>query len=320
DGTPHLRIENRALPAGPTVVDEVANAAFWLGLMNGIDDHYPDVTQVMGFDDAKSNFFATAREGMDTELTWVNGQKISVFDLVKKELLPLARHGLQKNNIVPGDIERYLTIIEERNENRQNGSTWILNSFSKLAKEASREEISIALTSAMVSNQKKEIPVHRWPLAGMKDIANWVPSNLIVEEFMDTDLFTVHKDDIIQLVADMMDWQKLRYVLVEDGKGQLTGLVSSSNLLRYFRHRIESSDNNPTIVKDIMVKDPMTIGPEASITKAMEIMKNNRIGCLPVIKNSKLVGVITERNFRHIAASLLSILVNKEDRPASEDG
>jgi CBS domain-containing protein len=317
EGIPHLRIENRALPAGPTVIDEVANAAFWLGLMNGLGDEYPDITQVLDFDDAKSNFFATAREGMDTELTWVNGQKIAVSELIKKELLPIARHGLQKNGIDPEDIDRYLSIIEERNETRQNGSNWILSSFSKLAKEASREEISIALTSAMVSNQKKEIPVHQWPLADMKDISNWVPTNLIVEEFMDTDLFTVHKDDIVELVADMMDWQKLRYVLVEDGKGQLTGLVSSGILLRHFRQKIENKEDISTVVEDIMLKDPLTIGPDASITKAMEMMKNNRIGCLPVIKNRKLVGVITEKNFRHIAATLLNILINKGNEQSS---
>ena len=317
DGIPHLRIENRALPAGPTVIDEVANAAFWLGLMNGLGDEYPDITQVLDFDDAKSNFFATAREGMDTELTWVNGQKIAVSELIKKELLPIARHGLQKNGIDPEDIDRYLAIIEARNETRLNGSNWILSSFSKLAKEASREEISIALTSAMVSNQKKEIPVHKWPLADMNDISNWVPSNLIVEEFMDTDLFTVHKDDIVELVADMMDWQKLRYVLVEDGKGQLTGLVSSGILLRHFRQKIENKEDMSTVVEDIMLKDPLTIGPDASITRAMEMMKNNRIGCLPVIKNRKLVGVITEKNFRHIAATLLNILINKGNEQAS---
>jgi len=317
EGIPHLRIENRALPAGPTVIDEVANAAFWLGLMNGLGDEYPDITQVLDFDDAKSNFFATAREGMDTELTWVNGQKIAVSELIKKELLPIARHGLQKNGIDPEDIDRYLSIIEERNETRQNGSNWILSSFSKLAKEASREEISIALTSAMVSNQKKEIPVHQWPLADMKDISNWVPTNLIVEEFMDTDLFTVHKDDIVELVADMMDWQKLRYVLVEDGKGQLTGLVSSGILLRHFRQKIENKEDISTVVEDIMLKDPLTIGPDASITKAMEMMKNNRIGCLPVIKKRKLVGVITEKNFRHIAATLLNILISKETEQKS---
>jgi len=312
DGKPHLRIENRALPAGPTVADEVANAAFWLGLMAGFGDEYKDITSLMDFDDAKSNFFAAAREGMETELTWVKGQKISVAELIKKELLPLSRKGLQQRKIHPADIDRYLSIIEERNETRQNGSTWILNSFSKLAKEGNREEITVAITSAMVANQKKEIPVHNWSLAKIEDIGDWKPTHLIVEEFMDTDLFTVHPDDIVELVADMMDWQKLRYVLVEDGKGKLTGLVSSGLLMRHMRNK-DKGNSKASIVKDIMVKNPIHIGPEASIKKAMEVMKSKNIGCLPVIKNGKLVGVITEHNFRRIAATLLNILITKEE-------
>ncbi len=313
NGKPHLRIENRALPAGPTIIDEVANAAFWLGLMNGFGDEYKDITKLLDFDDAKSNFFATAREGIATELSWLNGRKIAVTELVKKELLPLARQGLERNNINKRDIDRYLEVIEGRNDTRQNGSTWMLNSFSKLVKEGSREEISIAITSAMVSNQKREVPVHTWPLVNLEDIANWHPTNLIVEEFMDTDLFTVHEDDIVQLVADMMDWQKLRYVLVEDGRGKLKGLVSSGLLLRHFRHKGTADKNNPYVVSNIMVDTPLTISPEASIKKAMEVMKTNRIGCLPVIKNDKLVGVITEKNFRNISSTLLSILLNKEE-------
>jgi CBS domain-containing protein/gamma-glutamylcysteine synthetase len=312
DGKPHLRIENRALPAGPTVIDEVANAAFWLGLISSFDDEYKDITKLMDFDDAKSNFFAAAREGMETELSWVNGLKISVSELIKKELLPLAKQGLSKRNILKKDMDRYLSIIEERNETRQNGSTWILNSFSKLSKEANREEISIAITSAMVSNQRKEKPIHTWKLAGLDDIGDWQPTHMIVEEFMDTDLFTVHQDDIVELVADMMDWQKLRYILVEDGRGKLTGLVSSGLLLRHFRNK-DKGNAKATNVKDIMVKDPKYIGPDASIKIAMEMMKSNHIGCLPVIKNEKLVGVITEMNFRRISATLLSILINKEN-------
>jgi CBS domain-containing protein len=109
----------------------------------------------------------------------------------------------------------------------------------------------------------------------------------------------------------MMDWQKLRYVLVEDGRGKLTGLVSSGLLLRHFRNK-DKGNAKATNVKDIMVTNPKYIGPDASIKKAMEMMKSNRIGCLPVIKNDKLVGVITEKNFRRIAATLLSILINKE--------
>lgn len=313
DGVPHLRIENRALPAGPTIVDEIANAAFWLGLMNGFKDEYKDITRLMDFDDAKSNFFATAREGMETELSWISGRKIGVSELVKKELLPLARQGLEKNKINKKDIDYYLSVIEERNETRRNGANWLLSSYSKLCKEAGREEISIALTSAMVSNQKKQLPVHKWRLASLANIGNWIPVNLIAEEFMDTDLFTVHKDDIVELVADIMGWQKLRYVLVEDGKGKLEGLVSNGMLLRHFRQQFESKNQKRTTVEEVMVRNPIIVDPEAGIRVVMELMKKHRIGCLPVVKKGKLVGVITEKNFRRIAASLLNMLLKKEN-------
>ncbi|MDH5399584.1 MAG: glutamate-cysteine ligase family protein, partial [Cyclobacteriaceae bacterium] len=104
DGKPHLRIENRALPAGPTVLDEVANAAFWLGLMNAYGDHYPQIQKVMDFDDAKSNFITTAFKGMASELKWIGNRKVAVTDLIKEELIPIAREGLEKNGIVKEDI------------------------------------------------------------------------------------------------------------------------------------------------------------------------------------------------------------------------
>ena len=102
-------------------------------------------------------------------------------------------------------------------------------------------------------------------------------------------------------------------MLVEDGRGRLKGLVSSGLLLRHFRHKGAVDVNKPYIVSDIMVADPLTISPEAKIKKAMGIMKSNQIGCLPVIKNDKLVGVITEKNFRNISSTLLNILLNKEE-------
>ena len=82
-------------------------------------------------------------------------------------------------------------------------------------------------------------------------------------------------------------------------------------MLRHFRNK-EKGNSKASIVKDIMVTKPISIGPDASIKKAMEIMKSKKIGCLPVIKNEKLVGVITEHNFRRISATLLNILINKD--------
>src|SRR5207237_5304305 len=82
DGVAHLRIENRALPAGPTIVDEVANAAFFAGLMLSLPQEYGDIARRMSFDDAKSNFFRAARHGLDAQFNWIDGKSHTAASLV----------------------------------------------------------------------------------------------------------------------------------------------------------------------------------------------------------------------------------------------
>ncbi len=110
----HLRIENRVLPAGPSIIDEVANAALYFGLMAGITEEYEDIAKVMEFDDAKNNFFAAARHGLGAQFAWVGGETYTASALILDRLLPLAREGLRQHDIDPDDISRYLDIIEQR--------------------------------------------------------------------------------------------------------------------------------------------------------------------------------------------------------------
>ena len=95
DGTAHLRIENRVLPSGPSPVDEIANAALWFGLLNGLDNFYGDVTKVMDFDTTRENFVAACRRGMTAHFNWPEREDVSAQDLLLDELLPLAREGLK---------------------------------------------------------------------------------------------------------------------------------------------------------------------------------------------------------------------------------
>ncbi len=88
NGKPHLRIENRVMPAGPTPVDETANAAFWLGCMVAMGDHYPDITKHIDFVDTRDNFLKSAKFGIDTTFTWMKDKKVPVTELILKELLP----------------------------------------------------------------------------------------------------------------------------------------------------------------------------------------------------------------------------------------
>ncbi|MEX0723318.1 MAG: glutamate-cysteine ligase family protein [Gracilimonas sp.] len=316
NGKPHLRIENRVFPSGPTVVDEVANAAFWLGLLNGFEDEYEDITSELDFDDARMNFFAASKLGLDTKFMWTKDRKITAIDLIKDELLPIAKNGLQKANIDSSDIDTYLGVIEERVKTAQTGSYWVVKSYGNLIKKGNREQALSAITNAMIKNQKKGEPAHKWGLAKIEDMDHWRPSKLMVEEFMTTDLFTVRKDDILEFVANLLDWRSIRYIPVEDDQKHLVGLITMRKVLREYT-KVVNEDEEASVtqtVNDIMEQNPITIHPEASIMEAMEIMQDQKIGCLPVVKNSRLVGVITEDNFMNITRRLLQVLDNEVNR------
>lgn len=312
NGKPHLRIENRVLPSGPTVIDEMANAAFWLGAMIGMANQVDDIRNHLSFDDARDNFGKAARFGIDTKFTWYQDKKVSTPQLILEELLPLAREGLQSKNVNPEHIDRYLGLIEKRALNHTNGARWQLRSFTKLKKMVSRDEAVTVLTACTIKNQQKGIPIHEWPLTELSDLDEYRPSSLKVEEFMETDLFTVQKDDLVELVAEMMDWRRIRYMPVENSKGELSGLITSRLLLRYFNNQEKYPDKDPVTVKKIMIKDPLTVSPETTITKAMRTMREHRIGCLPVVKDKELIGIITEMDFLRIAGSLIERLENTQ--------
>jgi CBS domain-containing protein/gamma-glutamylcysteine synthetase len=320
NGRAHLRIENRMLPSGPTVTDEMANAAFWLGLMNKMDDYYPDVSEKMDFDDARMNFVAASKMGLDTKLRWFDDQRISAVDLISKELLPIAREGLEEANIDRGDINSHLDTIQQRVESGQTASHWMLNNYASLMKDnESKEHTLAAITTAMIKNQKKGEPVHKWGRVRIEDLEHWQPASLIVEEFMTTDLFTVQKDDILEFVANLIDWRHIQYVPVEDDKKRLVGLVTMRMIFNEYSQSVNHDEEVVESVEDIMIDNPITIHPEASIIEAMEIMQSQEIGCLPVVKNNRLVGIITEHNYMKIAGRLLKVLHSNSEVNGSSD-
>ncbi len=309
-GKPHLRIENRVLPAGPTVVDEIANAALWLGAVVGCAKEWGDIRKKMSWEDVRDNFEKAARFGIDSKFTWFKDKKITVTDLVNEELIPLAKEGLAAQGINAGDIDFYMDIISQRAKLNLNGARWQLRAFTKLKKETSMDEAVTVMTSAIYENQNLGKPVHTWELPELKDLLDYRPGNLRVEEFMQTDLFTVSKDDLIELVAKLMDWRKIRYMPVEDQKGNICGLITSRLLLRFYSQKGISikEGNKQQTVEDIMISSPIVIEPGKSIIEALHIMREKKIGCLPVVTNGELIGIITEMDFLRISARLIERL------------
>ncbi|MEO0895424.1 MAG: CBS domain-containing protein [Bacteroidota bacterium] len=305
DGTPHLRIENRILPAGPTITDEMANTAFWLGAMTGMYQQHPDITKMMSFDDARDNFVKAARTGIDSSFTWFNDQKIGACELIVKELIPIAREGLKARKINPEDIDKYLGVVEERARRNATGARWMLRTYSNFMSETSREQALSSLTSAIKEGQRSDKPIHEWNIPSLADFPVISPESQLVEECMTTDFGSVQKGDSLELVADMMDWSNVRHLPVEDEDGNLVGLITSRLLLRHFLRRTKSIGDPAQFVEDIMITDPMTIKPDKTVFEAMQFMHKKNISCLPVVVKGKLVGMLNERNFMVTARRLL---------------
>jgi len=306
EGKAHLRIENRIFPSGPSLIDEMANAAFWLGLMNGFKEEIKDVTKLMSFDHAKTNFANAAQHGLDAKFTWFNNKKISTQKLILKELLPIAEAGLQKAKVNKTDIDKYLNVIKGRVDTGMTGAHWMLDAHAKLTKKTTGEDALTIITAGILKNQKKNIPVEKWKLPSVNDGVKLDHNTLLVEEFMGRDLFTVQPNDIIALVSEIMDWQKIKYVAVENENGNLVGLVTARLLLKHYKDLDNLDSDQPIPVKSLMIKNPITIKPESTIKEAMEKLQKHSIGCLLVVKGKRLVGIITSENFLAITQRLMN--------------
>jgi CBS domain-containing protein len=303
-GVAHLRIENRALPSGPTVVDEIANAAFFTGLMAALPQIYGDITKRMVFDDAKMNFFRAARHGLDAQLQWIDGLSHSAPALILDQLLPLARQGLITAAVAPADVDKYLDVIKERAQSRQTGAMWIMKSIAAMDSSTSKDTRQRRLTAAMLEKQKTGEPVHRWSIAEETEPVEWQDGYRTIGQFMSTDLFTVKPDDLIDLAASVMDWRHIRHVPVEDEEGRLIGLVTHRGLLRVLNLRERADNDGPITVREVMIGHPVTVSPATSSLEAVRIMRSRRVGCLPVVENEQLVGIVTSYDFLEASARL----------------
>jgi len=296
EGIPHLRIENRYLPAGPTIMDEIANLAFWVGLMKAMPPNYRRGWSKLAFEDTKGNFYKAASAGMQSSMIW-QGKVVPAPQLVSEILIPMAREGLISSGIDKKDSDKYLSIIEKRARLGKDGSTWITRSFRKMKKEMNREEAMVAVTAAMHKRRTGRHAIHQWPLAKPTEVSDVPLAFDWIGSVMSTDLITVTEEDLVELVAKIMEWRQIRHIPVEDDKGNLTGLITRKNLDKYFSER-----NGDTLItaKDIMQKELITIGPTADAKYAMLLMVDKKISCLPVVEGNQLIGLITDKDTKVI--------------------
>jgi CBS domain-containing protein len=222
--------------------------------------------------------------------------------LIIDHLLPLARQGLANAEVDTADIDLYLGVIEERVRCGQTGAQWVLQSMAAMGDLGPKDARHRILTATMLKRQKEELPVHRWPLIKVSESDDWSMSYQTVGQFMSTDLFTVRPDDLVDLAASVMDWRHIRHVPVEDGEGRLVGLVTHRGLLHLFSRGSQMSGN--LTVKDIMKAHPLTVTPTTPTLDAIAIMREQRVGCLPVVEGDQLVGIVTSYDFLEASARL----------------
>jgi hypothetical protein len=165
-GRPHVRVENRVLPAGPTVVDILANAAFYYGLVRVLVEEERPIWSQMSFSAAEENFHAGAREGIEARVYWPGVGEVPVAELVLRRLLPMAYDGLDRWGIAPADRDRLLGIVEQRCLTGRNGASWQADTFHRLYDDRKLEradalrEMTVRYRDLMHSNE----PVHTWPV------------------------------------------------------------------------------------------------------------------------------------------------------------
>jgi CBS domain-containing protein/gamma-glutamyl:cysteine ligase YbdK (ATP-grasp superfamily) len=305
DDAPHLRIENRVLPSGPTPRDEVANAAFFAGLLLALPEEYGDITRLLTFHDAKANFVNAARLGLGAQFNWTGGKTYTASALILEHLLPLARAGLKKQKVDEADADLYLGCVEERVRSGQTGAQWTLKSLAALGQKGTRDMRHRALAEAMFERQQTGEPVHCWAPVSREGPDDWPESYRTVGQFMSTDLFTVRPEDLVDLAASVMDWQHVRHVPVEDEDGRLVGLLSHRDLLRLLSRRGAGPLFAETVtVRDIMKADPMTVSPTTPTLEAIDLMRARGVGCLPVVEGGALVGIVTAHDFLAASARL----------------
>ncbi len=156
-GVPHLRLEHRVVPAGPTIIDAVANAALFYGLIETLGRQAVPPEASLDFEQARRNFYRAAREGLAAEVVWL-GRKSVRLDELLLQLLPLARRGLAGLDIAPADIERYLGVIEGRVRSGQNGAAWQRAYIARHGRDFA------AMTRAYLERQESGAPVHEWTI------------------------------------------------------------------------------------------------------------------------------------------------------------
>jgi CBS domain-containing protein len=302
DGVPHVRIESRVLPAGPTVLDEVANAALYYGLLAELPHRIGDPAPRLAFRRARANLVDVARIGLDVQLSWLDGETLDARELLLERLIPAAADGLARLAVPDRDVQRYLGCLEERVASGMTPSRWMLATLD--AEEASGEGLA-RLTRRLLEAQASDEPLHRQPIGEASGELGEAPAassfaeelgawrNRRVEELMTGDLYTVAPEDAASLAFAVMDWRHVRHVPVEDHEGRPLGVLSERS---WHRAMALDSESGPPSVSEVMVRGVPQVEPRTRLREVAEMLECSRSDCALVVSRDRMVGIVTSRD------------------------
>lgn len=293
NNSPHIRIECRYIPSGPTRLDEIANFAFWVGLMKGMPEEMKDFWKETDFRVAKSNFLKAARTGIQSVLYW-DGKNYRAKDLLHEVMIPMSRRGLERMNVNIGDIDRLLCVIEQRAITENTGAQWQKTNFRNLMKKYKPSVVTRLLVQRSLEYQKENIPVHQWKNIDISNshlVSEGLPEFDYVEDIMNRDVISVRQNVSLKIAEKIMEWKGFHHLPVEDEKGRLVGVITDKKL--------QSDIPADTLVEDVMTREVICARPDMHTEEAENLMMQYKIGSLPVVENDILVGILTKRDFPH---------------------
>ena len=286
-GKAHVRIENRYIPSGPSVDDEMANFVFWVGLMKGRPKEFDDMASAMDFRDAKDNFMKAAKYGASSMVRW-RGKSMPLRELLAGEFMEIAKAGLKNTKVDQKEVDYYLGIIERRIKG-QTAAEWMIEHYRKLQEVMKKSDALIALTQTIHIHQREGQILEKWP---KKLQAEAFPSSARkLGHIMSTSLVCLSPKDNAELSLRLMKWRGIHHLPIVNDHNHLVGLLTMRHLRQYW-DKLENTDES-ILVEDIMIKNVLTGEGSTGIDEAIALMKRNEIGCLPIVKGKELVGIAT---------------------------
>ncbi|MFZ1705139.1 MAG: CBS domain-containing protein [Saprospiraceae bacterium] len=289
-GKSHLRIECRYLPAGPTLVDELANLVFWVGLMKAGEYQEEKFWDNIEFASAKSNFYKAARTGILTEFD-IFGKNMAASKLCTDILLPLCQRALSDQGVEKSIIEKYTGNIANRVENRQTGATWMTENFRRLNTRFKPSLVSKILVTESLQYQKEDVPVSEWDNILEERLHFFFHKsfqNLKAKDIMSHKIQAIGEETSVLFALNIMKWQGIHHLIVEDNKEIFKGVIHQPDL--------EKVEDQNVVVKSFITAHFYKVHSDTPLAKIQTLIRKKEGMAVIVVEKNKTVGIITEND------------------------